>query len=62
MISWGDSGGFKEDPKAMLFSVTEKLKFPCLKSFNAVVHSVYSGPHFGKEELAICGSPMNGPS
>lgn len=62
MTSWGDIGGFKEDPKAMIFSVNEKLKFPCLKSKQAIVHAVNSGPHFGEEELAICSSPMNGPS
>ena len=57
-VSWSKSLGYKSDRSAVVFSVDNKVKYPCLKYGQAVYHRD-RGPSFGGYLLEIMGSPMN---
>jgi hypothetical protein len=57
-IDWGSSSGWKSDPKAFLFSLTNKDNQPCKMRQNNTNKSIYCrpdyGPIFGYNDFYIC--------
>ena len=58
-VAWSKNTGFKSDSSALVFSVDNKLKYPCLIHSEAVKHYSSNGPSFGDALLDIVCSPMN---
>jgi hypothetical protein len=44
----------------MIFNLTDKVHFPCLKQERAVLNSSRQGPCFGSGELVAFEEPFNG--
>ena len=58
-VAWSKNTGFKSDSSAAVFSVDNKLKYPCLIHSEAVYHYSSNGPSFGNFLFEIFCDPMN---
>lgn len=54
-ISWKTDNKYGVDAKALVFSVDQELKFPCLQPEKAVYHQTTRGPSFGSGYLEAYG-------
>lgn len=50
-----DGSGYKEDPYAFIFSITNKVLYPIRKTNKAIYSSQFFGPVFGEGDLFCAG-------